>query len=235
MDYLEYIVYVLFIGAIILSLYAQIKVSGTFRKYSASYTFAGRTGAEVARTVLSNSSVYCVQIARVRGNLTDHFDPRSNTLALSDGVYASSSTAAIGVAAHEAGHAVQHSVGYFPIRIRAALVPVTTFASRASWLFIMLGVLLLSLLPIGYYVLLFGVALFAITTLFQLVTLPCEFDASRRALEALRETGEYSSEELRETKKVLTAAAMTYVAATLVSALQLIRLLLIFTRGNRRR
>ena len=235
MEYLEPVIYALFIGAIILSIYAQFKVSGTFRKYSSSYTFAGRTGAEVARTVLSDNSVYGVQIARVRGNLTDHFDPRNNTLALSDGVYASSSTSAIGVAAHEAGHAVQHSIGYFPVKLRSALVPVTGFASRTSWLFIMLGVLLFSFTDLGYYVLLCGIALFAVTTAFQLVTLPCEFDASRRALAALRATGAYSDAELRETKKVLTAAAMTYVAAMLVSALQLLRLLLILSRGNRRR
>ena len=234
-DVLEFAVYALFLGAVLLSLYAQIKVSGTFRKYSSSYTFAGKTGAEVARDMLSSNSVYGVQIVRVGGTLTDHFDPRSNTLALSDAVYASSSTAAIGVAAHEAGHAVQHERGYLPIKLRSMLVPATNFASRAAWLFIMLGALVLIFSNFGYYVLLFGIGLFGVTTLFSLVTLPCEFNASRRALVALRKTGMYSKSELKETKKVLSAAAMTYVAATLVSAVQLLRLLLIFTRGNRRR
>ncbi|MBQ9071307.1 MAG: zinc metallopeptidase [Clostridia bacterium] len=234
----EIIIYPLFIAAILLSLYAQIKISGTYRKYASYYTRAGRNATDVARMVLSDAGVYDVSIGRVRGNLTDHFDPRSNTLALSDTTYASYSAAAIGVAAHEAGHAIQHAEGYFPIKLRSALVPVTSFASRMSWLFIMLGVFITAFSyssEFGYYVLLVGVALFAVTTVFQLVTLPCEFNASHRAIRALKQSGLYSSDELSAAKKVLSAAALTYVAATFASAVQLLRLVLILGRRNNRR
>lgn len=226
--------YGLFIVAIIISLYAQIKVSSTFKKYSGYPTFAGRNATDVAGMILKSSGVYGVSLGRVAGSLTDHYNPKTRTLALSDTVFASTSAAAIGVAAHEAGHAVQHSVGYFPIKLRSALVPVTNFASRTSWLFILLGgfISAVGMFDIGYYVLLAGLGLFAVTTLFQLVTLPCEFNASRRAMTALRECGWYSEDELTASRKVLSAAAMTYVAATLVSAIQLLRLVLIFTRGR---
>lgn len=236
--YWELIVYPLFLVAIIFSLYAQIKISSTYKKYASFYTRAGRNATDIARMMLSDAGVYDVFIGRVRGNLTDHFDPRSNTLALSDTTYASTSAAAIGVAAHEAGHAIQHAEGYFPIKLRSALVPVTSFASRMSWIFIMLGILVTSFAyysDFGYYVLLFGVGLFGVTTLFQLVTLPCEFNASRRAITAIRATGLYSNDEIYAAKKVLSAAAMTYIAATFASAVQLMRLLLILAgRGGRR-
>ena len=234
----EIVIYPLFIVAILFSFYAQIKISSTYKKYSKVYTSAGRNATDIAKLMLKDANVYDVGIGRVRGNLTDHFDPRSNTLALSDTTYASTSCAAIGVAAHEAGHAIQHAEGYFPIKLRSALVPITNFASRASWIFIMLGVLVWTFSyssAFGYYVLLAGVGLFAVTTAFQLVTLPCEFNASRRAIVALRSTGMYSERELDAAKQVLKAAALTYIAATFASAVQLLRLLVILGRGNNRR
>lgn len=235
---LEIIIYPLFLVSILFSLYAQMKISSTYRRYSTYYTRAGRNATDIARMILSGEGIYDVAIGRVRGNLTDHFDPTSNTLALSDTTYASSSAAAIGVAAHEAGHAIQHAVGYFPIKLRSRLVPVTNFASKLSWVFIMLGVLITAVaysLSYGYYILLFGIGLFAVTTLFQLVTLPCEFNASKRAIRALRNSGYYSNDELYAAKQVLTAAALTYIAATFASVVQLVRLILIFGNRNDRR
>lgn len=238
MYYYELITYPLFILAILFSLYAQIKISSTYRKYASFYTRAGRNATDIAKMMLSDAGIYDVSIGRVYGNLTDHYDPRSNTLALSDTTYASTSAAAIGVAAHEAGHAIQHAEGYFPIRLRGALVPVTNFASKTSWLLIMIGALITAFAydsNIGYYALLAGIGLFAVTTLFQLVTLPCEFNASRRAITAIRASGLYSSDEIQAARKVLNAAAMTYIAATFVSAIQLLRLLLLVTGRNSRR
>lgn len=235
---LELIIYPLFVAAVFFSIYAQFKVSSTYKKYSTYYTRAGRNATDIARMILSSEGVYGVSIGRVHGNLTDHYDPRSNTLALSDTTYASTSAAAIGVAAHEAGHAVQHAVGYAPIKLRMMLVPVTNFASKLSLAFVMLGIVLTVLANntiFGYYILLFGIGLFAVTTAFQLVTLPCEFNASKRAMKALRSSGYYSDDELTVARKVLTAAALTYVAATFVSIVQLIRLALIFGDRNDRR
>ena len=235
---IESIIYPLFLVSILFSLYAQIKISTTYKKYSTYYTRAGRNATDIARMILSSEGIYDVSIGRVHGNLTDHFDPRSNTLALSDSTYASTSAAAIGVAAHEAGHAVQHAVGYLPIQLRSKLVPVTNFASRLSWIFIMLGVLITAFAnnpSYGYYVLLLGIGLFAVTTLFQLVTLPCEFNASKRAMRALRSSGYYTSDELYAARKVLTAAALTYIAATFVSVVQLMRLVIILGNRNDRR
>ncbi len=227
--------YVLFVLAIILSGYAQFKVSGTFRKYSRTGAACGRSAAEVAEMILRENGIHNVKIERVGGNLTDHFDPTSNTLRLSDSVYSSSSAAAVGVAAHEAGHAVQHAVGYFPIRLRSALVPITSFASKFAWIAILLGSLFMfagGLL--GEYVMLGGIGLFAVTTVFQLVTLPCEFDASSRALKALEQTGLYSKGELAQSRQVLSAAALTYVAALFTSIIQLLRLVVRFSNNRRR-
>lgn len=231
---IDYILYSLAIASLVFSVWAQIKVSSTFRQYSEVRTAAGESAASVARMILDKNGLYSVRIERVGGNLTDHFDPRSGVLRLSDSVYASTSAAAIGVAAHEAGHAVQHAVGYLPIKIRQRLVPATTFASRFSWIAILLGVLFLAISPfVGYYVLLGGVTLFAVVTLFQLVTLPCEFDASRRAMAALSGSGRYMKDELAASRKVLTAAALTYVAALATSLIQLIRLLSLLNRNRR--
>ena len=237
--YLEPFLYPLFLVTLIFSLYSQIKVSSTFRKYSKIYTGRGYNATDVARMILQRYGAPSVYITRVAGNLTDHFNPRDNTLALSDSVYASTSAAAIGVAAHEAGHALQHAEGYFPLRLRRAMVPITSFASKMSMIVILLGVLFTALSflgEIGYFILLIGVALFSVTTLFSLVTLPCEFNASRRALSALRASGWYTREELSAAKRVLSAAALTYVAAALSSIVSLLRLvILLLGRGDRRR
>ena len=229
--YLENFLYVAMIVALVVAVWAQIKVSTTFRKYSKTATATQRTADEVARMILDNNGLHDVRIERVRGKLTDHYDPRSNTLRLSDSVYGNKSAAAIGVAAHEAGHAIQHATGYGPVVLRSKMVPITTFASRFTWIIIVLGALFLGIgLELGYYTMLFGIGLFAVTTLFQLVTLPCEFDASRRALAEMDRTGLYSSGELAVSKKVLSAAALTYVASLVVSALQLLRLILSVSR-----
>lgn len=230
---LDYILYLLCICAIIMSIAAQFKVNSAFNKYSSVYTRGGRAS-EVARRMLDSAGLYHVRIERIRGSLTDHYDPRDEVLRLSDSVYDSPSAAAVGVAAHEAGHAIQHATGYLPIKIRSALVPATGFASRFAWIAIILGTLFMAMdFLLGYYVTLAGATLFAVIALFQLVTLPCEFDASARAMKALESFGAYSSNELYASRKVLTAAALTYVASFAVTALQLIRLLL--RLNNRRR
>lgn len=227
----EYIVYIATIAAMILAIWAQIKVSTTFKKYSGTPTATQRTADEVARIILDNNGLHDVRIERVRGSLSDHYDPSSNTLRLSDSVYGNKSAAAIGVAAHEAGHAIQHATGYGPVVLRSKMVPITSFASKFTWIIITLGILSMSIgLGLGYYAFIAGIALFSITTLFQLVTLPCEFDASRRALAEMDRTGLYSAGELAVSKKVLSAAALTYVASLLVSALQLLRLIMSVTR-----
>ena len=219
----------------IFSIWAQIKVNGTFKKYSRLMTGGGRTAAEVAAMILARAGINNVRIERVGGSLTDHFDPRTNTLRLSDSVYDSSSAAAIGVAAHEVGHAIQHAEGYMPIKARSALAPAASFASRFTWLLVMAGLLMMSVneYGIGYYVMLGGIGLFSVVTLFELVTLPCEFNASKRAMAALRDCGYYGEEELSASRKVLTAAALTYVAALATSVIQLLRL--ISRVSNRRR
>ncbi len=235
---IEYALYGLFLIVVSFSFYAQIKVSSTFGRYASVATAAGRSAANVADRMLKDADVNNVLIGRCQGHLSDHYDPKSRTLNLSDSVYSSSSAAAIGVAAHEAGHAIQHAVGYVPLRFRSALVPTVSFAFRASWLFIILGILLTAFYTageIGYYILLTGIGLFSATTLFHLVTLPCEFNASARALSFLKNSGEYTDEDIRAARRVLSAAAMTYVAATLASVVQLLRLLVILTgRRNRR-
>ena len=232
---LDYILYIFCLLAIVLSVIAQIKVNSTFNKYSATLTGRGHTAAETARYLLNANGLYHVRIERVGGSLTDHYDPRAEVLRLSDAVYDSCSAAAVGVAAHEAGHAIQHAEKYAPIEWRTKLVPVVNFASRFSWIAIVLGLFFTGMSTIvGNYIVSAGILMFAATTVFHLVTLPCEFDASRRAMVGLRGTGWYSDTELRAAKKVLSAAAMTYVTATLVSVLQLLRILVrIF--GNRRR
>lgn len=232
---IDYILYIFCLIAIVLSVIAQFKVNSTFNKYALVLTGRGRTAAEVARHLLNASGLYHVRIERVRGSLTDHYDPRAEVLRLSDSVYDSCSASAVGVAAHEAGHAIQHAEGYMPIVIRTRLAPITSFASRFSWLVIIAGIVFMALdTLLGSYILIAGAGLFAVTTVFQLVTLPCEFNASSRAIKGLRETGWYSSGELFAARKVLNAAAMTYVTATLVSVLQLLRILVrIF--GSRRR
>lgn len=233
MFWYDYWYIVLVMPAIIFSIITSISVQSTFDKYSKRRSQRGITGAEAARRVLDANGLYNVKIASVRGNLTDHYNPRDNTIYLSESVYNNPSTAAIGVAAHEAGHAVQHAREYLPIKIRTAIVPATNFASKLSIPLILIGLLFSysSLILLAYI----GVACFAMSTIFQLVTLPTEFDASRRAINAIESQGILSRDELGDAKKVLSAAAMTYVAALAVSLMQLLRLLLIVGGNSRRR
>ncbi len=228
--YFDYSYFLFMVPALIISLYAQFKVSSTFSKYSKVRNSRGLTGADAATRVLAQNGVTGVEVEHVSGNLTDHFDPRTNVIRLSDSVYSSTSVAAVGVAAHEAGHAVQHANGYAPMNIRKALVPVTNIGSTLSMPLIFIGLLL----PVQYdFVVNLGIALFSLAVLFQVITLPVEFDASRRAIATLEQGGALCGEELTGAKKVLTAAAMTYLAATFTAVMSLLRLLLIVA-GRRR-
>ncbi len=227
------ILYLLFLLTFLFSLIVQISVSTTFNKYAGTSAGVGYTGAEVARRILDAHGLFDVRIERVHGSLTDHYDPRAKVLRLSDSVHDKSSASAVGVAAHEVGHAIQHAESYAPIVWRSKLVPVVNIASRFSWLAIMLGFLLMYLAnDLGSVVVVIGIVLFSATTLFHLVTLPCEFNASKRAMTELSLLGWYSSDELASSRKVLNAAAMTYVASLAMSIIQLLRLIRIF--GNRR-
>ena len=229
----DYYYIVLVLPMVILALIAQWKVNATFEKYSKSTTARGITGYDSAKMILDANGLSHIRIERVSGNLTDHYDPRANVIRLSDSVYSSRSVAAVGVAAHEAGHAVQHAKGYVPIKIRAAIIPVTNIGSRLAIPLILIGMLLAgSGLEMLAYI---GVALFSLTTVFQLVTLPVEFNASRRAIEAMKSSYRFDGNEISSAKKVLSAAAMTYVAALAVSLAQLLRLVLIVggSRGRR--
>lgn len=223
---------VLVLPCIILSLWASSRVNSTFKRYSTQYSSRGITGAEAAKRVLQNNGVYNVQIQRTAGNLTDHYDPKANVIRLSDSVYDSTSTAAIGVACHEAGHAVQYAENYAPIKLRSAIIPITNFGSKLAMPLILLGLLLTSLGAFSYTIVYIGIGCFALSLVFQLVTLPVEFNASRRAMESIQEGGILTVQEQQGAKKTLSAAAMTYVAATAVSLAQLIRLLSLF--GGRR-
>ncbi|MBC8547539.1 zinc metallopeptidase [Clostridiaceae bacterium NSJ-31] len=220
--------WILVVPAMLLAAFAQMKVSSTFNRYSQVRSRSGYTGAQAARDILDRNGLQGVRIERVRGNLTDHYDPRSNVVRLSDSVYDSPSVAAIGVAAHECGHAVQHAVGYFPIKLRSAIIPVTNIGSKLSIPLLLIG-LVVQVEPLINL----GILLFSTMALFQLVTLPVEYNASNRALATLDSTGMLSGDELQGSKKVLSAAALTYVAALLVAVMQLLRLLLLF--GGRRR
>ena len=224
---ISYFIYVL--PPLLLALWAQTKVKTTFEQYSKVASDRGMTGFDAARLILDANGLQDVSVTRVAGNLTDHYDPKSNQIFLSDAVYDVRSAAAVGVAAHEAGHAVQHAVGYLPIRIRSSLVPIANFGSRLSVPLIFLGILM-AFESLAYV----GVILFFATVLFQLVTLPVEVNASRRALEALNGSGVVSADGLDAAKKVLTAAALTYVTALLVSVGNLLRLLTIVRRNDRR-
>ena len=223
----------LVLPCIILSLWASARVNSTFKKYASQISRRRISGADAAQRVLSANGVYNVRIERVSGNLTDHYDPKANVIRLSDSVYDSCSTAAIGVACHEAGHAVQYAQDYAPIKLRAAIIPVTNIGSKLAMPLILLGLLLTFLEGASYFFVYLGIACFGLSLVFQLVTLPVEFNASRRAMEAIADTDILTSEEQVGARKTLTAAAMTYVAATAVALAQLLRLLVIF--GGRRR
>lgn len=225
---------VLVLPCVLLSLWASANVNSTFKKYAKQYSRRQLTGAEAAQRVLSANGVRGVRIERISGNLTDHYDPRSNVIRLSDNVYGNTSTAAIGVACHEAGHAVQYAENYTPIKLRAAIIPVTNIGSRLAMPLILIGILVTSL---GYFadtLVYLGIACFGLSLVFQLVTLPVEFNASRRAMRAIEEGGLLTEDEQRGARKTLTAAALTYVAATAVALAQLLRLMAIFG-GSRRR
>lgn len=225
----DYTYFLLMIPAILISIFAQVKVQSTFHKYAKVRNSRNITGAEAARQVLSRNGVNDVVIERISGTLTDHFDPAAKVIRLSGDVYDSASVSAVGVASHEAGHAVQHAVGYAPIRWREMLVPITRFSSRLSIPLIFIGLLL----PTRWeFVVMIGIVLFSVAVLFELVTLPVELNASRRAIQAIDEADILYGEELSGAKKVLSAAAMTYLAATLTSVISLLRLILIV--GGRR-
>lgn len=224
---------VLVLPCVLLSLWASSNVNSTFKKYSQQYSTRRLTGAEAARRVLSANGVHGVRIDRVSGNLTDHFDPKTNVIRLSDSVYDSTSTAAIGVAAHEAGHAVQYAQDYAPIKLRAAIIPVTNFGSKLAMPLILIGLLLSFAEGFSFFFVYLGIACFGLSLVFQLVTLPVEFNASRRAMAAIEEGELLTIEEQKGAKKTLKAAALTYVAATATALAQLLRLILLF--GNRRR
>ena len=211
---------VLVIPCVILAFWAQAKVKSTFNRYEQVLNVRGISGAQAAEAVLRQNGV---RIEWVAGKLNDHFDPRTNTIRLSSAVYSSTSVASVGVAAHEAGHAVQYAVGYFPIRLRAAIIPVTQFGSMAAFPLILLGLFMNSGIMIDI-----GILAFGLSTVFQLVTLPVEINASRRALAAIEEGGLLMPDEYPMAQKTLTAAAMTYVAALAVSLAQLLRLVLLF-------
>ena len=226
--------YVYFVlPAFIFALWASVNVNGTFKKYSKQFSSKGVSASEAARRILDNKGLSDIRIEKISGNLTDHYDPKAGVIRLSDSVYDSTSTAAIGVACHEVGHAIQYSENYVPIKIRNAIIPVTNIGSRLSIPLVLLGLFLSYL---SEYMLVFayvGILCFALSTVFQLVTLPTEYNASGRALRAIDEYGILERDEMKGAKKVLSAAAMTYVAALAVSVMQLLRLLSIVNSRRR--
>lgn len=226
---------VIVLPCLILSLWASSNVNRTFKRYASQYSQRNVTGADAAQRVLSANGVVGVAIEHISGSLTDHYDPSTNVIRLSDEVYSGTSTAAIGVACHEAGHAVQYAQNYAPIKLRAAIVPITNFGSKLAMPLILAGLLFSTLGRFSYTLVYVGIACFGLSVVFQLVTLPVEFNASRRAMEAIAQTGLLTQEEQKGARKTLTAAAMTYVAATAVALAQLLRLLILFGGRGRRR
>ena len=222
--------YILIIIAAIISLIAQWRVNSAFSKYSRVASMSGMTGAQAARMILQSNGINDVSVQRISGKLTDHYNPSTKVLNLSESVYGSTSVAAIGVAAHECGHAIQHARGYFPLSLRTALVPVANIGSQLSWVFIIVG----AILSFNQTLITIGIIMFSAAVLFQLVTLPVEFNASARALEQLESNGILYRDEVSQTRKVLSAAALTYVAAAATAILQLLRLIILF-RGRGRR
>ena len=217
----------------VFAMWASANVNSTFKKFSKQNSIRGITGAQAAQRVLLANGIHGIRIERVSGNLTDHYDPRTNVIRLSDSVYNSTSTAAIGVACHEAGHAVQYAMNYAPIKLRAAIIPLTNFGTKIAWPLMLAGLLLSSMSYAFYNLVYVGIACFGLSLVFQLITLPVEFNASRRALVAIEEGNILTDDELVGARKTLRAAAMTYVAAVATSLAQLLRLLAIY--GNRRR
>ncbi len=241
MGYFSYLIWML--PAILLSLVAQFMVKSAYAKNSKIMNSQGLTGAEAARQVLLRNNVTNVSIVPVGGKLTDHFDPRTNTIRLSEGVFNATSIAAVGIAAHEAGHAVQHAQGYIPNKIRTTLVPITNFGSKIGWILILIGLSLSgyyyystttdtesATYQIGGVLLVLGIILYSTSLLFTLVTLPVEFNASKRALQCIKQNNLLRGEEVAGAKQTLTAAALTYVAAAVTALLQLVRIILIVKR-----
>ena len=226
---------ILVLPCVLIAMWASHNVNATFERYSKQFSMRRITGAQAAQRVLSANGVSGVRIERVSGNLTDHYDPRTNVIRLSQDVYDASSTAAIGVACHEAGHAVQYAHNYGPIKLRAAIIPITNIGSKLAMPLILLGVILSVFSYYSYTLVYVGIACFGLSLLFQLVTLPVEFNASNRAIRAIEEGNLLTEEECQGAKKVLRAAAMTYVAATAVALMQLLRLFLLFGGRGRRR
>lgn len=222
--------YLLVILGAVLSIAASAKVKGTYQKYSRDWSVNGMTGADVARQILRSQGIYDVTVRQVPGELTDHYDPRSRTVNLSASVYGSASIAAVGVAAHECGHVIQDATEYIPLRLRAALVPAANFGATLSWPLLLLG---LFLGEMGPFFIQLGLLLFSLSVLFQLVTLPVEFNASARALKILSGSQILAQGEVKKAREVLGAAALTYVAAAAASLLQFLRLFILF--GGRRR
>ena len=220
--------FILILPALLFGLWAQSQVNNNFAKYSKIGTMRGMTGAQAAEYILQQNGIYDVQVRHISGHLSDNFNPRNKTINLSDSVYGSTSIAAIGVAAHEAGHAVQHAVNYKPIRIREMIIPVTQIG---SWLY--LPIILIGFFLSSQYLVNLGIILFSTLAIFQLVTLPVEFDASDRAIKTLSQSGILYGEEITGAKKVLRAAALTYVAAMIQSFLTLLYYIIRFT-GNRK-
>mgnify|MGYP004519610681 FL=1 len=221
--------YVLVLIGALISMVASINVNSTYRRFSAVMSMRGVRAEEAAQRILHDAGIYDVRIERIRGELTDHYSPSEKVLRLSDAVYGSTSVAAIGVAAHECGHAIQHKVGYVPLSLRSLSVPVANIGSKLSWPLILIG-LLIGYTPLAQI----GVILFLAVVLFQLITLPVEFNASHRALQVLKQDSMLSMDELSGARKVLTAAALTYVAALFSTILQLLRLVMIVNGGRRR-
>lgn len=223
--------YILVVIGAVICMIASARVKGTFNKYSQLRSMSGMNGAQVAQRVLQAAGIYDVQVRHVSGSLTDNYDPRTKTVNLSDPVYNATSVAALGVAAHECGHAIQHAKSYAPLSIRSALVPIANFGSMLAWPVILIG-LFFNTRSSGLIIDI-GILLFSAAVLFQLVTLPVEFDASRRALVMLRTQGILADDELKYTRRVLKSAALTYVASAAAAILQLLRIILI-TNGRRR-
>lgn len=230
---IDWTYFVFVLPFLIISILASISVKSTFRKYSEQISVRGITGAQAAERVLRSNGISNVRIDRVRGELTDHYNPKDNVIYLSDSVYDNTSTAAIGVACHEAGHAVQYATNYAPIHIRAAIIPATNIGSHLAMPLILLGILFSTFGQISTALIYIGIACFGLSLLFQLVTLPVEFNASRRAIQAIETEGLLTDEEQTGARKTLRAAAMTYVAATAAALSQLLRLIILF--GNRGR
>lgn len=226
---------VLVLPCVIFAMIASSNVNATFKRYSKIYSSRRLTGAQAAQRVLSANGVSGVQIQRVSGDLTDHYDPKANVIRLSDSVYDSPSVAAIGVACHEAGHAVQYAQHYAPIKLRAAIIPITNIGSKLAMPLILLGLIFSFGETVSYGFVYAGIACFGLSAVFQLVTLPVEFNASRRAMRAIQDSELLTTEEQRGARKTLTAAAMTYVAALAVALAQLLRLIILFGGNNRRR